>query len=94
MAKEIYPFIEVIWDDAASNINEWVSPADLAKPERIISRGWLVREDANYVVVAASIVAAGSIEDDVSNVTCIPKGMIVERNPLKLTRPRKNASAG
>jgi hypothetical protein len=93
-AKEIYPFVEIVWDDAASNVNSWVSPQDLAKPERILSRGWLVREDDTYVVVAASIVAEGTIEDDVSNTTCIPKGMIVDRSELKFSRKRKNAAQG
>lgn len=86
-----YPFVEVIWDDAASNSDTWVNTADIATPEQVITRGWLVKETSTYVSIASSVSNEADHEDNVGNTMTIPKGMVVSRRDLKLTtaRPKK-----
>jgi hypothetical protein len=88
MAKELYPFVEAIWDDAASHDDTWTRPQDLSGPERVITRGWLVREDDQAIYIAGSIAYDGTPDDTVGNTMIIPKGMIVARTLLRLSRPR------
>jgi hypothetical protein len=87
--KELYPFVEAVWDDAASHDETWIKPEELSGPERVVTRGWLVREDDKAIYIAGSIAFEGTKDDTVGNTMMIPKGMIVTRSTLKLSRPRE-----
>jgi hypothetical protein len=86
-----YPFVEIIWDDAASNSATWVTADEITGPEQVITRGWLVKETDAYVALASSVANEELHEETVGNTMTIPKGMIVSRRELKLStlRPKK-----
>jgi hypothetical protein len=86
-----WPFIEVIWDDAASNSKTWVTVGEVTGPEQVITRGWLVKETDSYIAIAGSVPNEDLDELTVGNTMTIPKGMIVSRRDLKLltARPKK-----
>lgn len=80
-----YKFIEVIWDDAASNSDAWVHKDDIALPEQVITRGWLIKEDERSVAIASSVSNVEEFEDTVGNTMTIPRGMIISRRELKVS---------
>lgn len=80
-----YKFVEIIWDDAASNAKTWVEIADIAVPAPVITRGWLVRDDPKYVSVASSVANEELEKDAVGNTMTVPRGMIVTMRELKVT---------
>lgn len=89
-----YPFVEIVWDDAASNSETWVAIADITGPEQVITRGWLVKETATHVCIAGSVANEELDVDYVGNTMTIPLGMIVSRRELRLStaRPKKPKS--
>ena len=82
-----YPFIEVVWDDAASNSSTWVTIAEVTGPEQVITRGWLVKETDTVLAIANVEIE----EDTVGNTMTIPKGMIVSRRTLRLSTAKTKA---
>lgn len=78
-----YPLAEVIWDDAASNSESWVSIKDIQPPEQVITIGWVVKDvpsepgQRGYVTIASSLSNEELEEDVVGNTMTIPRGMIV-----------------
>jgi len=83
-----YPFVEIIWDDASSNSESWTSIKDIAAPEQVITRGWLVQDTDAYVSIAASVSNEDLHEEVVGNTMTIPRGMIVSRRVLSLSTKR------
>jgi hypothetical protein len=86
-----YLFVEIVWDDAASNAETWVTTDAITGPEQVITRGWLVKETDKYVAIAGSVANEAIENETVGNTMTIPLGMIVSRRELKLSsaRPRK-----
>jgi hypothetical protein len=87
-----YPFVEIVWDDAASNSETWVTTDAITGPEQVITRGWLVKETDKFVAVAGSVANEAVENETVGNTITIPLlGMIVSRRELRLStaRPRK-----
>lgn len=80
-----YKFVEVVWEDASSNSETWVHTKDIAAPEEVITRGWLVRDEEKYVALASSVANEDLEEDHVGNTMTIPRGMIMMMRELKLT---------
>lgn len=80
-----YKFVEIVWDDAASNSDAWVHKDDIALPEQVITRGWLIKEDVRSVAIASSVSNIEEFEDTVGNTMTIPIGMIVSRRELKVS---------
>lgn len=95
--KPPYKFVEVVWEDAASNSETWVTTKEITAPEEVITRGWLVRDEPKYVAIASSVSNEDLEEDHVGNTITIPRGMIMTLRELKLTtaraRVRKAAAA-
>jgi hypothetical protein len=95
--KVPYKFVEIIWDDASSNSESWANIKDIAEPEQVISRGWLVKETGEpgsiegYVCVAASLSNEELAEEVVGNTMTVPRGMIVSMRELSVrtTKPKK-----
>lgn len=90
-----FPFVEVVWDDAVSNSASWVTTEEIAGPEQVITRGWLVKETAKAVTLAGSVANEAVDNETVGNTMTIPRGMIVSRRELKLTtlKPKKSKAA-
>lgn len=80
-----YKYVEVIWDDAASNSEAWVHKDDIALPEQVITRGWIIKEDERSIAIASSVSNIEEFEDTVGNTMTIPVGMIVSRRELRVT---------
>jgi hypothetical protein len=83
--KPPYKFVEIVWDDAASNSETWVLARNIAGPEQVITRGWLVRDEPKYVAVASSVSNEDLEEDHVGNTITVPRGMVVSMRELRLT---------
>lgn len=66
-----HKFVEVEWLDANSDTG-WKKPADFPKPTPVRTRGWLVQEAIDYVVVAGSTHADG----EYGELIAIPMGMV------------------
>lgn len=94
--KVPYPFVEIVWDDASSNSESWAHIKDIAEPEQVITRGWLIKQTGEpggiegYVCVAASLSNEELEEEVVGNTMTVPRGMIVKMRELSVqTRKSK-----
>lgn len=79
-------FVEVVWEDAASN-DGWVSHTDDTTPEIIVSRGWMIKDEEKYITIASAI--HKSSKDEIGSTQTIPRGMIVSFNQLKVSHASK-----
>jgi hypothetical protein len=89
--KPPYKFVEIIWDDAASNSQTWVQIQDVTAPAPIITRGWLIRDEPKFVALASSVSNEELEDDHVGNTMTIPRGMIATMRELRLTTVRAKA---
>lgn len=81
-------FLEVEWEDAASN-EGWVAKDEDTSPEIIVSRGWLVKNEIGYVTLANSIHKTSDAE--VGGTQTIPRGMIRHCKELKVSNARSKS---
>lgn len=81
-------FLEVEWEDAASN-DGWIGKEEDTTPETIISRGWLVKEAEGYVTIAAAI--HKNDDHEYGSTQTIPRGMIRVCRELKVTNARRKS---
>ncbi len=86
-----YPLVEIIWDDATSNSDSWVHLDDISCPERVNTTGFLVKETEVAVTVAGSVAAEERGIQTVGNTMTIPRGMIVSRREIRVTKSRKKS---
>lgn len=70
-----HKFVEVQWLDANSD-SAWVVPRKFPKPVPVITRGWLVAEEIDHVVVAGSYIADDGEGPIYSEIIAIPMGMV------------------
>lgn len=89
-SKIKFKSVEVIWNDASSNSETWVSVADISAPEQVNTCGWLVRDTPDYITVASSVSADGRDDDIVGNTMTIPRGMIVTIKELRSANARSS----
>lgn len=75
-------FMEVVWMDAASN-DGWVEIEGDNTPMQIITRGWQIKENPTYIVLAASLQLDNP--STVGSTQIIPIGMIVSSRELKVS---------
>lgn len=78
-------FVEVVWNDAASD-EGWVDLSADSEPMKIITRGWLIKEYPSYIVLAASLQVDN--KDTVGSTQIIPLGMIITQRELKVVNAR------
>lgn len=83
--KPPYQYIEVIWDDAASNTDAWVHKDEMQEPEQVLTRGWMIKEDDRAIYIASSVSNTKDFEDTVGNTMTVPKGMLVSRRNLRVS---------
>lgn len=86
--KPPYPLVEVVWDDASSNSETWVTSKDIAEPEQVITIGYLVKNEKKFVTVAGSVPNEALEEDHIGNTMTIPRGMIVSMREIRPTTIR------
>lgn len=84
-----YPYMEIVWDDAASNSATWVDLENIAETERVMTRGWKVRETESSITLASSVSMQAEFHGNVGNTMTIPKGMVVTQREIKVIK--KNA---
>jgi len=77
MKKPNFPIVEIVWEDITAHEKEigWVNPKDLPheiKPCLISSVGYLLVDNASYVVYASDVAADGETNDR----TQIPKSNV------------------
>lgn len=89
-----YPLVAVVWNDAASNSETWVTLAEIAGPEQVITVGWLVKEAADSITIAGSVANEAIHNETVGNTMTIPIGMIVSRHVLRPAHGRGCARRG
>ena len=80
-----YPYVEVIWYDHNGS-SGWESAEDYlrtAKPDKCISRGWLIKKSRKYIILASSIMENDS---SIGGKEVIIKSCIDEIRELKVTR--------
>lgn len=85
-------FVEVTWLDANSG-NGWEKVGDLPKVSVCTTRGWLVREDLDGIVIAATIGSPNGDQEEpeYNQSICIPMGMVEDLQVLK-TEPAGGVS--
>ena len=67
-----YPMVEVVWDDAAGLRHGWTAKEEKLEPQLALSVGFLIRENADHIMVAADTDGEGSHNGR----TQIPRGMV------------------
>lgn len=67
-AKPKYKYVEVTWIDAISD-SSWLQEADFPLPAIITTRGWLVREEKDFITLAGTL----GQEGDFGEVITIPR---------------------
>lgn len=88
--KHPYDFIEIVWDDAVSNSESWIAPENILDPERVVTRGWKVKETPAAVTIANSISHQTAESETVGNTMTIPRGMIVSMRKIKVSNARNS----
>ena len=77
-----FPFIEVKWLDAKFS-GEWEAPDGLVEPGVCYTRGWLVEETDEHLVLASTV--GEGADEDVIGTCAIPKVMVLKRRRLKVS---------
>ncbi len=78
-----FRFVEVVWVDACMS-DAWESVADLVKPKLSLTRGWLVGEEKDHIVLAMSVGLAEDETDHVGGTWAILRADIKKMRRLKV----------
>lgn len=94
--KQIYPLVEVIWEDIGEHEGGWISKADIIKPILMLSIGFLVADTDEHIVIAMDLCSDGTTNQRAQ----LPKGVIkklkilrkayVEKQRKKTIQPIQN----
>lgn len=79
-------FLEIEWEDAASN-DGWADKDTDLSPEIIISRGWLVKSEQSYITLANSI--HQDSDHQFGGTQTITRAMIVQCKELIVAKKNK-----
>jgi hypothetical protein len=85
MGKKFPPFVEVFWDDAQSTA-EWVERNAIPKTPRHVTRGWLIEDSEERLVIAATLQLTEG--DSLGEVVTILQGMVVRKRVMRVKEPR------
>lgn len=80
--------VKIRWLDIHS-LSQWASESEVSdlEPKVCETVGWLYKETKDYViVVGTSTDQADFLEDKYADVNCIPKGVILSNDKLKLAK--------
>ena len=78
-----WKFVEVVWEDAVSLV-QWGSEENLPRIQTCTTRGWLVREELDYIVLCATVGENPEEENSLSEIIAIPMGCIQAFNELRI----------
>lgn len=85
MRKMPWKYVEVEWSDPVSTI-KWIEGETFPKPQRCLTRAWLVQDDMDAITLAATI-----SDDDgrwvYSEIVTLPRGCIDAITPLRIEVP-------
>ena len=71
-----YRYVEIHWVDAIGVEGGWVTGDDLPVPTPHVTRGWLIHDVPDHVVIAATCGFDYKGEVGYGEVLCIARGMI------------------
>jgi hypothetical protein len=77
--------VEIVWLDACSG-NEWCGTSEFPKPVKVTTRGWLVHEEPDYVVMAGTFQHHADGTAIIGECIAIPCGCIYEIAEIRLER--------
>lgn len=87
-AVHTHPLVEVVWDDAVTADDTWVSDMDeLPEPERAYTVGYLLKDEPSHMVVAQTWGLKKDGTEEIGNAWAIPKGMIIRVEYLRMGPP-------
>lgn len=72
-----WPRVEVTWLDTVHEDDTWIKPEDFPLPAVCYTRGWLIKEGEDFIVIAGTIDENGE-KSSVGDVNTIPRGCVVE----------------
>ncbi len=79
-----WPFVEVRWIDSATS-GGWAEIKDLPKPADMITRGWLVVDNDDYITLAGTYYHDDGIVQ-VGEFISIPRVSILPVNNIKVRK--------
>lgn len=74
--------MEVTWHDASSE-DGWIDKDTDLSPPVMVTRGWLYKDEKNYLVLVNTI--RKDMDGGVGGSNTIPKGMIISQRKLKVS---------
>lgn len=77
--KQLYPMVEVWWDDAAGLRHGWMDEGEDLKPQMVLSVGFLIQETPDHIVLAQDTDSDGSHNGR----SQIPQGMVKYMKVMK-----------
>lgn len=79
--RQIYPIVEIIWDDPTALTHGWLDNTDLAdvKPGLVLSVGFLIQETEDHIIYASDLDPRGNHNGR----TQLPRGVIKKLRVLK-----------
>lgn len=84
--KQLYPLVEIVWDDAAGLRHGWTAKEEKLEPYICLSVGFLIRETEDHILIAQDTDGDGSHNGR----SQIPRGMVKK---LKVLRKKDEPKA-
>jgi hypothetical protein len=85
--KQLWPLVEVIWDDAAGLRHGWEDKVEKLEPQLCMSVGFLIFENTDHIILAMDMDAEGNHNGR----SQIPKGMVKAVRVLRKAANGKKA---
>jgi hypothetical protein len=77
--RQLYPLVEVIWNDASELTSGWTDQIEKDEPALALSVGFLVRETKDHIIIAQDTDEAGHHNGR----SQIPRGMVQKIKVLR-----------
>ncbi len=79
--------VRITWLDITSQTDPWIDIDDAMemKPAIMISVGWIVKENIDFVTLASTV---DTEEELVGDVNCIPRPTIMNIEPLETSKSK------
>lgn len=88
--------VKIRWLDTYA-LPQWSSESEVSdvKPKVCETVGWLYKETESYVTVVGTLTERPDIfEDKYADVNCIPKGVILSNDKLRIAKSRGRTKNG
>ena len=57
--KQIFPMVEVIWDDATDLVGGWTNEVEKTEPALALSVGFLIKQTKDHIIIAQDLDESG-----------------------------------